>query len=109
MDALLLLAEADAAVDGVPIGHWISNLSATGVLAWVVWYTLSRAIPDIIAKYTTETTAARTAFLGELSDTRKTFREEIAAERDHCAAELAKAYDRAKLMIDAAGGQHGQA
>lgn len=86
------------------ISQWVGNVtnfSATGVLAWVVYYMLSKAVPDLVGKFTTDSAAARTAFLAEISDSRKTFREEISAERQHCLEELAKSDQRSRDVFDA--------
>lgn len=89
------------AQDAGNIGHWISNLSASGVLMWVVWYVLSRALPDIIERHTAQNAADRKAFLDEMGTARVAFREEIAAERAHCAEELEKSENRSKAAFDA--------
>lgn len=91
-------------VNTMDISQWVGNVtnfSATGVLAWVVYYMLSKAVPDIIAKFTADNATARTAFLAEITDSRKTFREEIAAERQHCLEELAKSDQRSRDVFDA--------
>jgi hypothetical protein len=73
----------------------ITNLSATGVLAWVVWFTLSRSIPDIIKQFTDEMTQARADF-----------RAEIAAEREHCRLELDRGDQRLSTAVQAIKDAH---
>lgn len=73
----------------------VSNLSATGVLIWVVWYMLSRAIPDIIKRFTDEMTTARADF-----------RAEISAERDHCREELDRSDQRLLASVQAIKDAH---
>ena len=93
--------------DANNMGHWITNLSASGVLMWVVWYVLSKALPDIIKRHTEQNAADRQAFLEEIKASRQTFKEEIAAERAHCAQELAKADERNKAALSIVASLHG--
>ena len=95
------------ASDANNMGHWITNLSASGVLTWVVWYVLSRALPDIIKRHTEQNAADRQSFLDEMKTARAAFREEIAAERAHCVHELAKADDRNKAALSIVASLHG--
>ena len=78
------------------LGHWLSNLSPGAMLAWVVWWMLSRGLPNLIEKFTGEMKAARADFLTEIVSSRAAFREEIAAERAHCAEELARVSEFAR-------------
>ncbi|HWB13718.1 MAG TPA: hypothetical protein VG826_31120 [Pirellulales bacterium] len=95
------------ASDANNMGNWITNLSASGVLMWVVWYVLSKALPDIIKRHTEQNAADRQSFLDEMKTARQAFREEIAAERAHCSEELAKADERNKAALSVVASLHG--
>lgn len=66
-------------MDATTTSSTITNLSAVALQGAILWYLIVKAIPSIVAD----------------------FRAEIAAERQHCVEELAKADDRAKAMFDA--------
>jgi hypothetical protein len=70
-----------------------SKITATGALIWVVWFTLSRTIPNLIDKFTADQAAARTAFLCELKDARTTFEAQMTAQREDCRQEVARIID----------------
>lgn len=67
-------------------GFDIGNLTATGALIWVVWYTLSRGLPNIVEKLIADGAAARQQFLTSqeklISDGATARTEYLAAEKD---------------------------
>lgn len=99
---LVLVAQAVPLPAADPLVEWgklAKDVGATGLMMWIVWWMLSKAIPALIEKFTAEAAAARTAYLAqakdlrdqftaELKDSRATFQAEIAATRDHCREEL---------------------
>ena len=57
-------------LNSLPLLPDISNLTATAVLGWYAWHTVSKTIPEVV----------------------KTFRDEIAASRAECRAEREALY-----------------
>lgn len=72
-------------MDAANVSNWVSNLSATALQGAILWYLIVKAIPGIVAD----------------------FRAEIAAERQHCAEELAKAEERTKDFLAAIKSEKG--
>jgi hypothetical protein len=55
----------------------LGNLTASAILGWYAWHTASKTIPDIVAQFRAELSAARAEFRSETA----LFREELATER----------------------------
>ena len=56
----------------------LSNLTATAVLGWYAWHTVSRTIPGLIEAFRAEIATMRNECRGE----REALYQELAAERD---------------------------
>lgn len=84
----LLLQAVPALTDPFNLGA-LSNLTATGLMLWVVWYLIGRGIPKMQEAHDKQDEMARTAFLAELKTSRDQFAEQLTAQRKQCNEEQA--------------------
>ena len=74
--------------NGQPIEIWLGvavNLSAFGLMAWLVRHTFTKTIPRLATDFREMLEGQRVTFREELRDTRDVFRDELKEERlCHC-------------------------
>jgi len=75
---------------------WLFDGGALAVLVWVVYYTQSTTIPNILANFRQDQAAQRSEFLATINYLSNKFSTEIAFERAHCTEELTRADHRNK-------------
>jgi hypothetical protein len=66
-----------ADLNTLPLLPDISNLTATAVLGWYAWHTVSKTIPEVVQAFRDEMAAARAECRGD----REALYQELAAER----------------------------
>jgi hypothetical protein len=86
-----------AAMAGLDI---FTKLGANAILGWIVWYMLSRAVPNLVEKFVADTGAARAAYLANETQSREAFMAELKAGRETFAAEMAAQRAECRQELD---------
>jgi hypothetical protein len=77
-----------------------TKLGANAILGWIVWYMLSRAVPNLVDKFVADSAAARVAYLANETQSRDAFMAELKAGRETFAAEMAAQREQCRQELD---------